>query len=109
MTVWEHSNIEYRMLAGMFGISRLTACKMVNDIAKQIVTHLIQSMQRHQKATDLEKSWKVLNSFWDIHKLRVSSMVLTYQSFIHSTAEHTIITEKVSIAKTSKLSWHFYE
>ena len=42
MTIWKlASNIEYRTLAGMFGIGRSTACEIVNDTAKQIVTHLL--------------------------------------------------------------------
>ena len=40
--IWKlASNIEYRTLAGMFGIGRSTACEIVNDTAKQIVTHLL--------------------------------------------------------------------
>ena len=40
--IWKlDSTIEYRMLAGMFGIGRSTACELVNDTAKLIVTHLL--------------------------------------------------------------------
>ena len=42
VTIWKlPSNIEHRMLAGMFGIGWSTACEIVNDTAKQIVTHLL--------------------------------------------------------------------
>ena len=42
VTIWKlASNIEYRTLAGLFGIGRSTACEIVNETARQIVTHLL--------------------------------------------------------------------
>ena len=42
MAIWRlASNSEYRTFAEMFGMGRSTACEIVNDTAKQTVTHLI--------------------------------------------------------------------
>ena len=73
-------------------MGRSTACEIVNDTAKQIVTDLLPKYVE----AGLRKLLKVLSSFLDLHKLQMLLMVLTFQSFVHSTAQLIIATEKAS-------------
>ena len=98
VTIWKlPSNTEYRTLAGMFGIGRSTANEIVNDTAKQIVTHLLPKYAKIPNGDQLREIVEGLNLFWDFHKLWVLSMVLTFQSFVHNIIQQIIITEKVFI------------
>ena len=70
ITIWKLAiNIKYKMLAGLIGIGRSTACKIVNDNARQMVTHLLPKYVKIPQEDRLKEIVKVLNSFWVFCKL----------------------------------------
>ena len=112
MIIWKlaSSNIEYRTLAGIFGIGRSTACQIVNDTAKQIVTHLLPKYVKLPSGDWVKET--VEDFHWNFHKLQVLSMVPRFQSFVHSTANLIITTKRLLLnyyAKPCGLSWHFMD
>ena len=70
VAIWRlDSNIEYRTLTKMFGIGRSTACEIVNDTAKQTVTHLIPKNVKFPTRCWIKEILEGFELFTDLHKL----------------------------------------